>query len=535
MKILTAAEMREVDRRTVAEYGISGMQLMDNAAAGLLHAICENVAFVRDAGTVVLCGKGNNGGDGLAFARMWADETGVRPQVIVLAAPAALQGDGAANLKRWQEAGGSVTFVASTAEWEAARTALGRAQLIVDALLGTGANGPAEGLIARAIVDINLARSHARIVSVDTPSGLPPDGAAPGGSVVQAHLTVTFTAPKVGLVADGNAEMVGSLAVRAIGSPPQLVEQCSGSRWRWLDAAEFAPLPLTRKADAHKGDFGHALLIAGSRGKTGAAALAGWGALRSGAGLVTVATPQDELPVVASHSPEYMTEPLATSDAGSVSLRALEYGRLSSLQAGKDCVALGPGLSLHPETQEFARTVVRESPLPLILDADGLNAFAGRAAELRARESPFLAVTPHPGEMARLSGRTVAGVQAHRNEIALAYAAQWNACVVLKGHRTVLATPDGQLFVNSTGTPWMATGGTGDVLTGMLAGLTAHLKTADWGRVLALGVWLHGLAGYVAAQGGRQPIVASDLVAAIPQAYATLLAQLRDDHSFGLQ
>jgi NAD(P)H-hydrate epimerase len=366
------------------------------------------------------------------------------------------------------------------------------------------------------------------VTALDIPSGLPPDGPHADGPAIQATRTITFAAPKRGLVLDANAQFVGELEVGGIGTPPDLIEKVSASNWRWTEPGEFRALPLRRRPDAHKGDFGHALLVAGSRGKTGAAALAGIGALRAGAGLVTIATPESVLPVVASFAPEYMTEPLASTDAGSISLRALDYGRFDALAGGKSVLALGPGLGQLPETQEFVRTVVRDCPLPLVLDADGLNAFAGRAGDLKLRATASLAITPHPGEMARLLGCKSDEVQQCRNEIAVECAARWKAHVVLKGHRTLIATPAGELWFNSTGCPAMATGGTGDVLTGLLAGLTAQFGVVDWPRVLALGAWLHGTAGTLAA-GGQQTIVASDLARCVPLACKLLMAHLRDD------
>jgi len=465
----------------------------------------------------VLCGKGNNGGDGLAFARRWREARGVAPQVFLFCAPNALTGDAAENYKRLRDYSQEATPVTSEADLAAVRSALDGGGIVVDALLGTGVRGSAEGLIAQVIEEINRRAAGAgmTVVAVDIPSGLPSDGPVAGGQVVRADYTVTFSAPKRGLLLDANRAWVGELKVASIGSPSELIEQVSESNWRWLEPAEFRSLPLTRRPDAHKGDFGHALIAAGSKGKAGAAALAGLGSLYSGAGLTTIATPESSLPVVASFAPEYMTEPLAETEAGTTSLRCLEYGRFDKLLEGKSALALGPGLSTHVETQEFVRTVVERCPIPLILDADGLNAFAGRADELKKHATPFLAVTPHPGEMARLVGRTVGEVQERRIKSAIECAGRWNAYVVLKGYQTLIATPGGELFINPTGTPAMAAGGTGDGLTGALAGLTAQFGAADWGRVLALGVWLHGKAGESVAATGRASVLASELAAAI--------------------
>ncbi len=531
MKVVTAAEMREIDRRTAEEHGVPFLQLMENAAARVVQFIQEKRLWKQRQRAAVLCGKGNNGGDGLAFARRWRDATGDTPLVLLFADPEALKGDAAENYFRLRQASIEVTPLTSCGDWERVRDTVATSHVVVDAILGTGLRGAAEGVIAQAIQDVNRRHGGVTVIAVDTPSGLACDGAQSRGPVVRADHTVTFTAPKRGLVQDGAGECVGGLVVASIGSPWQLIEEVSESKWRWLEPQEFRGLPLMRRRDAHKGDFGHVLVAAGSRGKAGAAALVGMGALRAGAGLVTVATPESSQPVVASFAPEYMTEPLAETDTGAISLRSLEYGRFDALLKGKSVLAIGPGLSTQPETQEFVRTVVKQSPVPVVLDADGLNAFAGRADQLKQRAAPWLALTPHPGEMARLCGVTTADVQARRNEIASAAATRWNAYVVLKGYRTVIAAPRGELFINPTGTPAMATGGTGDVLTGVLAaavaqfggiGSDAAATNHDVARALAFGVYVHGLAAHTAADGGVQVALAADLARAVQLAIGKL-------------
>lgn len=526
MKIVSAEEMREIDQRTVRSHGVSYLQLMENAAARLVQYVREQVGS-DNRPVVVLCGKGNNGGDGLAFARLWRETTGNAPHVVLFTEPSQLRGDAAENYRRLGAAGIAVAVITRESDLAEVQGLLSEADCIVDALLGTGLRGEAEGLIAAAIEKINERNANALCVAVDIPSGLNSGGKHEGGVVVRADHTLTFTAPKRGLVADGSARWVGRLAVAQIGSPWRVVEEASASQWRWLEPMEFRPLRLERKRDAHKGDFGHVLIAAGSRGKTGAAGLAGMGSLRSGAGLTTVATPESLLGMVAGYAPEYMTEPLAETDMGTVSLRCLEYGRFEALLQGKSALALGPGLSTVPETQEFVRTVVRRCPLPVILDADGLNAYAGRADELRQRASPWLAVTPHPGEMARLCGLATEEVQARRSELALACAGRWNAHVILKGYHTLIATPSGELFVNPAGTPALASGGTGDVLTGVLAGVTAQFGTANWGRVLGYGVYLHGCAGQVAE--ARGACLASDVALAVQRVRSELSQRPRDE------
>jgi hydroxyethylthiazole kinase-like uncharacterized protein yjeF len=520
MKILTAEEMREVDRLTTERYGIPGLTLMENAGASVAQFIAQRWTNLAQRRIVVLCGKGNNGGDGFVAARHLR-ELGAKPEVYLFAAQEEMRGDAATNCKRWQEAYGELHVVRDSSAWQSAKPVLASAEVIVDALLGTGTRGALAGLLGEVVADVNGRRGPIRsaVVAVDIPSGLVADTGEANGPVVKAAHTVTFTAPKIGMTLGASSDHVGQLFVRDIGSPPELIEEVGKSNIRWIDARELSKFAVPRRADGNKGSYGHALIVAGSVGKSGAAVLASWAGLRVGAGLVTVATPEAVLPIVAAHTPEIMTEPLPATEAGTISMRSFEYGRFDRLVKGKRALAIGPGLTTQDETQQFVHAVVERRSVPIVLDADGLNAFAGHAQELRNGNGP-IALTPHPGEMARLLGCEIKDVQARRLEVARKSAADWNAFVILKGHQTVIASPDGQMFINSTGNPGMGTGGTGDVLTGMLAGLTAQFGTNDWVRVLAFGVYLHGLAGDVAyADAGEAPLLASDLIHAIPRAY----------------
>lgn len=529
MKVLTAAQMREADRLTTERYGIPAIELMENAGTAIADFIREKFPDLPGRKIAVLCGRGNNGGDGMVVARL-LKESGADPHVYLFANPGSVEGDAAANLKRWQRGLGEMFVVTSDAEWQSARAMLAEADLAVDALLGTGLRGPVEGFLASVIEDLNAAHKKRRgrfaVVAVDMPSGLASDSQDFGGPVVAADFTVTLTAPKVGQLVLPHSACCGALAVRDIGTPPDLLESDSHLKIHWIEPAEFRSLPLQRDPESNKGTYGHALIVAGSVGKSGAAILASRGALRSGAGLVTAATPQDVLPIVAGGMPEMMTAPLASTDAGTASLRNLDYGKFAEIVKGKTVLALGPGLSMHHETQQFIRLVVAQTELPIILDADGLNAYAGVADTLNERRAPALVLTPHPGEMARLLGITVKEVQARRLDIALEAAGRWRAHVILKGFHTILATPSGYAYINTTGNPGMATGGTGDVLTGILAGLTAQFGVEDWARVLSLGVYLHGLAGDIAAaRVGEAPLIATDVIEALPEAYAKVLAE----------
>ncbi len=529
MKILTAAEMNQVDRFTVERYGQTMAGLMENAGAQVPHVVLKYARDVSGKKIVILCGKGNNGGDGFVAARH-LKLLGAQVQVFLFAALTDLKAEAAANANSWKNSGGNLQTVLTSHDLPDVNSALASAHVIVDSLLGTGVRGAVEGVLADAIEAVNaVAKSNrALVIAVDIPSGLPADTGVALGPAIQATATVTFTAPKIGMVQPQAAEFVGELYVRNIGSPYELIEDVGKSRLHWIDAEEVKVFATPRHEGGNKGDYGHALVVAGSDGKSGAAVLASWAALRAGAGLVTVATPDSVLPIVAAHSPEIMTEPLPATAAGTISLKSFDNDRFNKLLDKKRALAIGPGLSTNDETQQVVLKLVSSRATPIILDADGLNAFAGRASQLK-NFSGNLALTPHPGEMARLVGCTIPEVQSNRLALALKCSADWNAHVVLKGHQTIVASPDGHAYINSTGNPGMGTAGTGDVLTGILAGLTAQFGTADWPRVLAFGVYLHGLAGDIAYEDfSRAPLMASDLIRALPRAYQKFYAMTRD-------
>jgi ADP-dependent NAD(P)H-hydrate dehydratase / NAD(P)H-hydrate epimerase len=534
MKILTVAEMREVDRLSTERYGIPSLTLMENAGRGVADFLQRRFSNLTQRPIVILCGKGNNGGDGFVAARHLI-EAGAKPAVFLFAAPEEIHGDAAANFERLRKILPNLQIVRSAGEWLSMKAPLQTAHIIVDALLGTGVRGPVEGLLAKVIEDVNRRGVPADalqqiVVAVDIPSGLNADTGEFAQSCIGADETVTFTAPKIGMFR-GKAELqVGKLVVHDIGSPRQLVVEVGKQKLWWMEAKQSSAFAIPRKPTGHKGDYGHALIVAGSVGKSGAAVLASWAALRAGAGLVTVAIPEPVLPTIAAHTPEVMTEPLAATRQGTISERCLEGKLFETLLAGKRALAIGPGLGQNQETQQFIRTAVASyRQVPIILDADGLNAFASRPDELKSAQG-LLAITPHPGEMARLVGRSVDEIQSNRLGVAIEAAARWNAVVVLKGHHTVTASPHGEAYINTTGNPGMGTGGTGDVLTGILAGLVAQfgrgLDYSGYAQLTAFGVYLHGLAGDLAyAERGEAPLMASDLIHALPRAYQKFFAE----------
>ena len=522
MKILTAEQMQKIDRLSTERYGVPSLRLMEKAGRGVVEFLVKRFDPLEQQRIVILCGRGNNGGDGLVVARMLRDQ-GLKPRVLLFADPGKVQGDAAVNLERLANSG-MPEVVESPEAWQGIKGSLAGTTLVVDALLGTGLTKPLEGLLLQVVRDVNTELVAAQVVAVDLPSGVSADSGELIGEHVRADFSVTFTAPKIAHVFPPACERVGEWVVRQIGTPPEALENDPELFLNLACREDFAWLTRPRKPDANKGNFGHVLIVAGSVGKTGAAALAAKAALRVGAGLVTVATAASALPTVASLGMEYMTEPLPQTEAGMISLRALDYGRLDNLLEGKSVLAIGPGVGTVPETAELVRTLVNRRRLPVVLDADGLNAFAGRMDKFQSGGDLAEAVlTPHPGEMSRLAGLGIAEIQAHRVENAREFARKYKVNLVLKGFRTLTAAPDGKVWVNPTGNPGMATGGTGDVLTGMTAGLVAQYRDRPLGDVAAAAAYLHGLAGDLAAkQMGQAPLIAGDLIGALPRAFTFL-------------
>jgi NAD(P)H-hydrate epimerase len=520
MRVLTAEAMREVDRRAIEEIGVPGLVLMENAAIGVADAIGET--FPEAASAAVFCGPGNNGGDGFAVARHLAARG---YEVLVFLAGREPGGDAGTQLAICRRLGIDVDPVEEDGVEQALAAAAG-CDLVVDALFGTGLGRPLAGLHA-ALVE-GISELPVPCVAVDIPSGLHGSRARPLGPHVHADLTVTFFAPKVAHVLAPAADAVGELTVADLGVPASLMDGVTeeGGTLHLSTADELGALLPERAADSHKGTYGHALLVAGSPGKAGAAILAARAAVRGGAGLVTAAVPEPLLMTVDLGSVESMTLPLPAGPSGQLAAAAVE--RVLAAAAGKSALALGPGLGQEEETAEAIRRIAREADLPLVLDADGVNAFAGRAGDLRVRSGREAAtvLTPHPGELGRLLGMPSSEVQDDRLAAVRRAAAETGAVVVLKGSRTLVAAPSGEVHVNPTGNPGMATGGTGDVLTGLIAALLAQgLEGLDAAR---LGVYLHGLAGDLVAESqGGVGLAAGDLIDALPAALAALAGEER--------
>jgi hydroxyethylthiazole kinase-like uncharacterized protein yjeF len=506
MKIVSTAEMREVDRVTTERFGVPSHDLMENAGSAVAEFVLTRYPAANRIG--VICGKGNNGGDGFVTARkLHEDGKGVR--VLLLADPAELRGDSAQMFAKLPVA--AVLARSSAALRQEPAHSVFDSDVLIDAILGTGFRPPVTELYAQAIAEMNA--SSAPVVAVDIPSGADADVMGEQvGSVARADAIVSFTTPRPAHVFGGLTR--GTTSILPIGSPDDAI--VSSLRLNLITPREIASLIAPRPAASNKGNFGHALVVGGSVGKAGAAAMAGMAVLRSGAGLSTVAVPKSILPTVAGFHPELMTEPLAETRAGSIALRAL--GSVDRLAEGKTVLAIGPGISRTPETSKLVRALVKKQTLPVVLDADGLNAFAGHAAELNGKGRSLI-ITPHPGEMARLLGSTVAAVQRDRISVARKFASDHRLTIVLKGHRTLVAEPSGEVWVNTTGNPGMATGGTGDILTGMVAGFLAQNPNRVLEAVIAA-VHLHGLAGDVAKeQMGEHSLVATDLLRALPEAF----------------
>lgn len=508
MKIVTAKEMKSLDRRATTDFGIPSLLLMENAARGLVDQIEAAYPPLARKKFVILAGRGNNGGDGLAAARHLRMR-GAEVSLYLLSPVEKVGGDARTSLDIWVRSGGTLSVVGSF-QWRRLADDLSQSDLIVDALLGTGLSHPLRGDYAKAIALIN--RSGRPVIAVDLPSGIDADTGEMLGAAVKAELTLTMALPKRGHFVQAGLEHRGKLRIVDIGFPDALIASAK-IRVELITAAMLEGLPPPRAKGIHKGTLGHLLVIAGSAGKRGAAQMTGLSAMRSGTGLVTIALPRS-LDAGLTSLMEAMTLPLPETAEGTLAL-AGEKEILRAME-GKSAVAIGPGLSQHAETRRLVRSLIAEETLPMVIDADGINAIAGDLSVLRKKRAPVI-LTPHPGEMGRLLGKPAGLVQKERFDAAADFAEKWELFVVLKGAHTIIAAPDRSLWVNRTGNPGMATAGIGDALTGMIGGFLAQGMGPK--EAATLGIYLHGLAGdLAAAERGEAGLITSDLIDKIPQA-----------------
>ncbi len=514
MRLVKASEMQEMDRKTIHELGIPGIVLMENAGRGAAQTFLDHFCPKAGSRVMIICGRGNNGGDGYVVAR-YLHEAGLRPIVMVLSQKERISGDALVNLNIIHAMNLDIRYLPDEVQWDTQKSEVAHATLIVDAILGTGLNSPVKGYYARVIQDITS--SGKPVMSIDIPSGLNADNGSIMGVAVKADLTVTFGFPKLGELIFPGRDLVGRL-VRIDISIPKSVSNQIPEQFRMTVPEDFADLLVESREDIHKGHRGHLLLLAGSTGKTGAATLAALAAVRSGAGLVTVGIPEGLNPIMEEKLTEAMTVPLPQTPAGSLSIKGLS--EVENLMVGKTALAIGPGLSTNPETVELVRAIVCRSKLPMVIDADGLNALAG-ALNLPKDSAAYTVLTPHPGEMSRLTGKTIAEIQAHRILTATQFVKSYGCYLVLKGARSLVGTPQGLISVNPTGNPALASGGAGDVLTGLIGGFLARRWSPE--KAALAGTYIHGLAAdWVAEEMGKVGIMAGELLDVIPAIITSL-------------
>ncbi len=515
MFIVTAEEMRELDRLTIYEVGIPGPVLMENAGRGAVCVLWETFPDLGSRRVAVLCGRGNNGGDGFVIARCLIEQ-GVVTDIFLAGRRDQVSGDARGPMEVLERLGIPLQELVADEGPPAAGISWGAYGLIVDALLGTGLRSEVQGIFRDLILAMN--QCPAPVMAVDIPSGLSSDHGRPMGVAVEARLTATFGLPKVGQFLYPGRSLCGELCVVDIGIPSRVVQERGWTR-RVILPEQLQGIIRPRDPEAHKGHFGHVLVLAGSAGKTGAGVMASEAALRVGAGLVTLGIPASLNLAMEARLTEVMTLPLPESEGQSLSMKGLD--QILAALDGKSCVALGPGISTMGDTPELARALVRRAALPMIIDADGLNALAGHLEAMEGAPAPRI-LTPHPGEMARLLERNVREVQGDRMGSALTLARRTGAHVLLKGAGTVLAEPNGEVGLVPTGNPAMASAGMGDVLTGILAGLLAQgLGLFD---AMRLGTYLHGwVADQWAEQMGSRGLLATDLLSRIPPALERIL------------
>lgn len=510
MFLLTAEEMQKLDQTAINQLGIPGVVLMENAGLQVVEEIHSLLGGLKGKTITVFAGKGNNGGDGFVVARHLLN-AGAEVKVLVLADVSEIAGDARINLDVLQAMGHKVYPIINPNSLNIVKLAMVYTDLIVDAIFGTGFKGAVSEHVGSIIEIINSAGKP--VVAVDIPSGLEANTGRTRGPCIKAASTVTFAYAKIGQLIEKGPEYVGKLTVADISIPPDLVRTQDIQRFLITPEIVRNIMPV-RKPDGHKGTYGRILVVGGSSGLSGAAAMASTAALKAGAGLVTLAVPASLHSLMEVKLTEVMTKPLPETEESSISLAAVPAVR--EVADNADVIALGPGISTHQDTVSFIREMITFVKQPLVIDADGLNALAGEE-ELVANCQAVPVLTPHPGEMARLLGIKTEDVQNNRIEAALEAARKYNAVVVLKGNRTVVCSYDGTLYVNPTGNPGMATAGAGDVLTGVVAGLLGQGLSPLEAAVAA--VYFHGVAGdLAAAEKGILSMTAGDILDYLPQA-----------------
>ena len=509
MKVATAEQMHELDRKAMETYHIPGIVLMENAGRGAAEVMGEAFPDLQRRKIAIFSGKGNNGGDGFVVARHLLNR-GISAKVFLLTNPQVLRGDAETNFHIFKRMKGEIFSLPSTQEYQKVKKDLEKYDLLIDGIFGTGLDAEVRGYYREVIDHLNGLQKP--IVSLDIPSGLDANTGKPLGTAIRATMTITFGLPKLGHLIHPGPDYVGKLRVIDISLPNMLVEE-EKIPTQLIEETDIRKwLSLPRKPETHKGDYGHLLVLAGSVGKTGAAAMACEAALRVGAGLVTLGIPKSLNPIMEMKLTEVMTEPLPETPKQTLSLRALDA--ILRLCENKKAVVIGPGLGTVKETQVLITKLIKTVKLPLIVDADGLTALAGEN-KFPPFKSSALTLTPHPGEMGRLLKSGTKEVQGDRIGVCRNFSVSQRVHVVLKGYRTLVASPDGQVFINPTGNPGMASGGMGDVLTGMMGGFIC--QGFDILPSLLMAVYLHGLAGdQVAMEKGEKSLIATDLIARLP-------------------
>jgi hydroxyethylthiazole kinase-like uncharacterized protein yjeF len=514
-KVVTASEMQAIDRAAIEEFGIPGLVLMENAGLAAASLIHENVPDLLEKKVVIVCGKGNNGGDGFVIARhLFID--GVQVDILLVGKRRQLKSDARVNADSAFKMGIPIHEITEK-NLQTQSHLLRHCHIIVDALFGTGLSKPAGGLYEKVIKKINASGKY--VVAVDIPSGVDSDSGHLIGPHIKADITAALALLKRSHLLFPAAESMGEVQILDISIPPAAVER-QNIPVAWMEFEDVQSLLSKRPANTHKGDYGHALVVAGSKGKGGAAGLTGLAALRAGAGLVTLAVPESCHQALEFNPLETMTVGLPETKSGCISTKAIDT-LLESLK-GKNALAIGPGLSTDKETVQLLEALLPQVECPLVIDADGINAL-GKSGKLLDQIRAEAVLTPHPKEMSRLSGWNVKDIQDQRIERASEFAQEHEVTLLLKGARTLVAFPDGTTLVNPTGNPGMATAGAGDVLTGLIAGLVSQGLSVPFAT--AAGAFIHGMAGDLYTEAHHEiPLIASDLLDKIPEAIKRILA-----------